>query len=99
MTSIADKVDHVKRAGQTRAHHCHWPGCGEQVPPAKWGCRKHWFTLPKALRDRIWLAYRPGQENTLTPSRAYLQAADDVQQWIREHLAQQDQAPQQKGMF
>ena len=77
------KVTHVTRARQTRAHHCHWPGCDKQVPPAMWGCRPHWFALPKALRDRIWATYRPGQEDTMTPSRAYLDAAEAVQQWIR----------------
>ena len=84
MTS-ATKVAHVLRAGQTREHVCHWPGCGRQVPPAMWGCRAHWFRLPKQLRVRIWIAYRPGQENTLDPSAAYRAAARDAQMWIREH--------------
>lgn len=80
-----NKADYVKRQGQTRAHHCHWPGCSAQVPPAMWGCGKHWFKLPKALRDRIWRAYVPGQEVDMTPSDEYLKVADDVQRWIREH--------------
>lgn len=81
----ARKVRYVKRQGQTRSHHCHWPGCNKQVPPAMWGCKSHWFRLPKTLRDRIWRTYAPGQEVDLTPSAEYLQIADDVQQWIREH--------------
>lgn len=85
MPSRAAKVRYVQSQGQTRAHHCHWPGCDKQVPPAMWGCRAHWFALPKALRDRIWAAYRPGQEATMTPSAEYLQVADDVQRWIREN--------------
>lgn len=80
-----DKVRYVLRQGQTRDHHCHWPGCGEQVPPAVWGCRRHWFMLPKSLRDEIWAAYRPGQEVNWTPSRAYLGVADRVQRWIEEN--------------
>lgn len=87
-----DKVAYVKSQGQTRSHECHWPGCGRQVPPAVWGCKPHWYALPKPLRDRIWQAYRPGQEKTLTPSREYLAAAEAVQQWIREHLAAKAQA-------
>jgi hypothetical protein len=79
----SEKVAHVKRAGQTRDHGCHWPGCKRQVPPAMWGCKEHWFRLPKDLRDKIWASYRPGQEDTLTPSRAYLDVADEVQRWIR----------------
>ena len=87
MTELRDKVDHVKRAGQTRSHTCHWPGCLRQVPPAMWGCKPHWFALPKPLRHAIWRTYQPGQETTLTPSSAYLDAADAVQQWIREQSA------------
>ena len=79
------KADHVRAAKQTRNHTCHWPGCGKQVPPAKWGCRTHWFALPAALRAKIWRTYRPGQENDLRPSEAYLEAAEAVQRWIREH--------------
>lgn len=79
-----DKFEHVRRASQTRAHHCHWPGCPRQVPPAQWGCRMHWYRLPKHLRDRIWSTYRAGQEATMSPSKAYLDAANAVQEWIRE---------------
>lgn len=79
------KADYVRRQGQTRNHHCHWPGCDAQVPPAMWGCKKHWFALPKALRDRVWRAYRPAQEVDGTPSDEYLAVADEVQAWIREH--------------
>ena len=63
-------------------HLCHWPDCGKPVPPKMWGCREHWFTLPKRLRDLIWDAYVPGQEITKTPSAAYLAAAKQVQTWI-----------------
>jgi hypothetical protein len=71
-------------------HTCHWPGCPIEVPPKLWGCRKHWYTLPQHLRDRIWKAYRPGQEINKTPSREYVDAARDVQEWIRQHEAAGD---------
>jgi hypothetical protein len=77
------KVDYVLAQGQTRNHTCHWPGCGKQVPPAMWGCKAHWFKLPKHLRDKIWATYRPGQEVNMTPSKAYLEAARQVDQWIQ----------------
>lgn len=80
--SQSSKVRHVLSAGQTRKHHCHWPGCEQQVPPAMWGCKAHWYALPKDLRDKVWRAYRPGQEATMTPSRAYLDVAQEVQAWI-----------------
>jgi hypothetical protein len=72
------------KADYVRSHHCHWPGCAKQVPPAMWGCKAHWFTLPAVLRARIWATYKPGQEVTMTPSAAYLEAADAVQAWIAE---------------
>lgn len=84
--TLSQKVEHVKRAGQTRKHTCHWPGCKHQVPPAMWGCKGHWFALPKHLRDRIWATYRRGQEIRFDPSPEYLKAAMDVQNWIRQYL-------------
>lgn len=77
-----DKVQYVLSQRQTRNHECHWPGCTKQVPPAMWGCKPHWFALPANLRAKIWAAYVPGQEKTLTPSDAYLKVAHEVQEWI-----------------
>lgn len=79
---MADKAAYVKRQGQTRDHHCHWPGCTKQVPPAMWGCQGHWFKLPMRLRNRIWATYKPGQEINGTPSANYLKVAREVQDWI-----------------
>jgi hypothetical protein len=64
------------------SHKCHWPTCNRDVPPKMWGCRAHWFKLPKNLRDWIWRTYVPGQEKTKTPSPEYLEAATEVQKWI-----------------
>lgn len=83
--SLPPKAAYVVRQGQTRRHACHWPGCPAQVPPAMWGCRPHWYRLPKAIRDAIWRAFRPGQEQQGNPSRAYIEAARAAQDWIREH--------------
>ncbi len=63
-------------------HTCHWDGCEKQVPPKMWGCSQHWFRLPKVIRDRIWLTYKPGQEVSKTPSPRYLIAARGAQKWI-----------------
>lgn len=64
-------------------HTCHWPGCKSQVPPRLWGCKKHWFMLPKHLRDKVWSAYVPGQEISKTPSPEYVRVAEEVQAWIK----------------
>lgn len=63
-------------------HTCHWPGCPREVPPSMWGCREHWYKLPKPLRDGIWKYYRPGQEVTKTPSEEYIAMAALVRGWI-----------------
>lgn len=80
-----NKYDHVRAARQTRAHHCHWPGCSEQVKPAVWGCRRHWYMLPLGLRNKVWAAYRAGQEETMSPSMGYVEVAREVQEWIRNY--------------
>lgn len=85
LVSLERKREYVAQQKKTRPHTCHWPGCERQVKPALWGCQQHWFTLPKTLRDRIWRTFDPGQECTLTPSDAYLDAVDAVDQWIRQY--------------
>lgn len=64
------------------SHTCHWPGCLREVPPAMWGCKPHWFMLPRTLRNRIWATYRSGQEIDKRPSGDYMDAAVAVQEWI-----------------
>ena len=82
------KANYVRQqTGNDGQHTCHWPGCGKAVPPAMWGCSRHWFALPPALRNKIWGTYRPGQEITKTPSAAYLAAAKEVQAWIAANTA------------
>lgn len=78
------KFEYVRDRMRTpaRGHHCHWPGCTRKVPPALWGCKQHWYLLPRDLRDRIWKSFRPGQEDAKTPSREYVEAAKAVQAWI-----------------
>lgn len=81
--SVQKKADYVKSQVQERIHACHWPECDTQVPPAKWGCKWHWFQLPISIRNKIWAAYRPGQEKNMKVSRAYITAAREAQAWIR----------------
>lgn len=59
-------------------HHCHATGCTTTVPPEMWGCKKHWFMLPSAIRKRIWASYRSGQCDDMNPSREYCLAARDA---------------------
>lgn len=76
------KADYVRAQPQTRRHTCHWPGCTVQVQPAKWGCKAHWVRLPIRLRNKLWNAYQPGQEEGRAPvSDAYLAAAAEIREW------------------
>ena len=76
------KADYVRNQPQTREHECHWPGCPKQVPPAMWGCRAHWYSLPLEIRNKIWAVYRPGQEVDIHLSKTYVAAAREAQKWI-----------------
>lgn len=101
--NIGTKVAYVKAQSQTRNHHCHWPGCTRQVPPALWGCKSHWFALPQGIRDAIWSTFKPGQEVTARPSREYVAAAQAAQDWIASKV-QRDidpakMAPKQPTLF
>ena len=64
------------------SHTCHWPGCSVEVEPQFWGCKAHWYTLPKPIRQEIWRHYRKGQEITKDPSDAYIRAAQRAREWI-----------------
>lgn len=41
--------------------------------------------LPKALRDKVWATFRPGQEEAKDPSQGYIAVAREVQEWIAKH--------------
>jgi hypothetical protein len=66
-------------------HTCHWPGCTVEVEPQFWGCRTHWYRLPKPIRSDIWRHYRRGQEIDKDPSREYVAAAARARKWIYDH--------------
>jgi hypothetical protein len=78
------RSDRVDPRDPNSSHECLWPDCHIQVPRSHWGCREHWETLPKALRNGIWQAYELGQEDH--PDRmteAYIVACEAAQSWIR----------------
>lgn len=63
-------------------HACHAQGCPKKVPPSIFMCKRHWFMLPKAMRDAIWDKYVPGQEDRMDPSPFYLDAAHEAVDYI-----------------
>lgn len=64
------------------SHTCHWLNCSVEVPPNMFCCKKHWFMLPRHIRNKIWVTYRQGQENDKNPSREYIEAAQEARNWI-----------------
>lgn len=71
-------------------HHCHAIGCEIPVPPKMFTCRRHWYMLPKAMRDEIWENYRPGQEIDKSPTGAYLVAACKARMYLAEKEGKTD---------
>lgn len=59
------------------AHHYHATECKREVPPEMFMCSRHWFMVPKVIRNRIWTTYRHGQCDDMNPSKEYCQAAKD----------------------
>jgi hypothetical protein len=43
------------------AGHCPVPGCGDQIDPSRLMCRRHWYQVPRALRNQVWATWRSGQ--------------------------------------
>jgi hypothetical protein len=42
------------------AGRCPVPGCDERIDRTRLMCRRHWYGLPKRLRDRVWRTWRSG---------------------------------------
>lgn len=45
-------------------------------------CRKHWFSLPIYLRNKIWRTYRDGQCDDMNPSKNYCLVAKECLEFI-----------------
>lgn len=56
-------------------HTCHALLCRTMVPPRLHMCGRHWRMVPKPLQRQLWAEYRPGQEQDMQPTAAYLRAA------------------------
>jgi hypothetical protein len=44
-----------------QAGRCPVPGCGDQIDPSRLMCRRHWYRVPRQLRDQVWATWRSGQ--------------------------------------
>lgn len=59
-------------------HTCHAIGCACPVLPSLLMCRKHWNLVPKSLQQKVYAAYRKGQEVDKKPSAEYLAVAREA---------------------
>ena len=46
--------------------HCQVPGCDDQIDPSRLMCRRHWYRVPKQLRDRVWATWQSGRGTSST---------------------------------
>lgn len=47
---------------------CPNPKCRRKIPRSLLACKSCWFSLPKALRDKVWRHYQPKQEEPSGPA-------------------------------
>lgn len=62
-------------------HKCFWPTCSATVSTTMFGCRRHWFRLPKRIRDKIWEGYRNSRS-------IWLEAAKEARRFAEENPEQ-----------
>lgn len=60
------------------SHHCHATNCNTNVPPEMFMCKRHWFMLPKSMRDAIWRTYCLGQCDDWNISNEYANAVREA---------------------
>lgn len=66
-------------------HTCHAHDCAVPVRPEMLMCKKHWYMVPKHLRDDVYKHYRVGQCDDRDPSPAWHEAADLAIAAVAEH--------------
>lgn len=69
---------------------CPADGCDAVTAAGKFMCRRHWFGLPRLLRDEVWRTYRiilghrrsgKSPEEKLADIRAYRTACAEAEAW------------------
>lgn len=65
-------------AERSARHTCHAFKCESWVPPKMFMCKKHWYMVPKALRNLVWRFYEPGQEIRMDLSPEYLETVAEA---------------------
>lgn len=72
--------------------HCASEGCSTRLNAGQLFCKDHYHSLPKALKDRLWAAWRAAmnarrgttpQAEQLAANRAYQRAYQDCCEYLR----------------
>lgn len=66
-------------------HHCVAGLCETQVPYDRLMCSKHWYMVPKALRNDVWREWNDG-DPTDKHTRAIVAAARSVDEQLEKAL-------------
>jgi hypothetical protein len=56
-------------------HECPHPACDASVPSGKLACSRHWYAIPKPLRDAVWKAWNHGTGRGSVAHNAAITAA------------------------
>ena len=48
-------------AGLQRVGRCPVPDCHSPIDSSRLMCRRHWYLVPKQIRDRVWATWQSGQ--------------------------------------
>ena len=63
---------------------CPIPGCKVDVASDMFACKRHWFSLPKYIRDEIWASYRDGIRKRTHPTKRWRMAAHNAMEYLRD---------------
>lgn len=63
-------------------HTCHAVGCDTRTAPKLFMCPMHWRMIPRAMQDRLWAVYVPGQEERKDPTAEYLDVARELIDYV-----------------
>jgi hypothetical protein len=53
---------------------CPHPGCHREIAPDRFACKRHWYQLPIAMREKIWTDYVGGTTD-LSAALAYWESS------------------------
>jgi hypothetical protein len=65
-------------------HTCHAFGCEVEVSEKMFMCKPQWYILTKAMRDKVWDLYIPGQERRKDPTQEYLDHTKVCIEYVKE---------------